>query len=194
MRGSLYDSYRQNCLRTISRLDHSLDKRPPVNAYIRVRTPSLHGNKPLTCSGQGNKNTVLSHLQKCSDHLLRTIQQREDIKTLADPLKVETPNLDKRVNAFLTRMRASYQTFASIFNDLEAASFTAAHKVKEALPLARKLTAQLVYFSKMVEERPLEFTVQRNALLAELSKMRKTWDVAMPTPSESERRSAVLAW
>lgn len=91
------------------------------------------------------------------------------IKIALNPDEVDlAPEVTARRAEFLSRVRAQYTTFASIFDRIEEGGFFARDKVPEANEPLQKLIAQLVSFANSIAAHPPEFTQRRSNLLLEI--------------------------
>lgn len=100
----------------------------------------------------------------------------------------EQKQLEERWNAFLSDLRLQYVTFAAIFDNVERASFTGRSTIEEAQPYIEKLTAQLAYFAKSIEDNPPQLIQHRGALLARLNTLQES---SIP---EAEKRQQIALW
>ncbi len=74
--------------------------------------------------------------------------------------------------AFIDELKNQYVKFASIYNDIERASFTGRELVPKGIQYIENLIAQIAYFAKSVDEHPPKLLNRRGALIAELEKLR----------------------
>lgn len=115
----------------------------------------------------------------------------EILPIVLDPYAIsdtEQKQLEARWNAFLSDLRLQYVTFAAIFDNVERASFTGRSTIEEAQPYIEKLTAQLAYFAKSIEDNPPQLIQHRGALLARLNTLQES---SIP---EAEKRQQIALW
>ena len=115
----------------------------------------------------------------------------ETLPIILDPYAIgaaEQQQLEERWSAFLGDLRLQYVTFASIFDNIERASFTGRDEIAEAQPYVEKLTAQLAYFAQSIADRPPQLVQHRGALLARLDAIQQGND------PESEKRKQIALW
>lgn len=115
----------------------------------------------------------------------------EILPIVLDPYAIsdtEQKQLEERWNAFLSDLRLQYVTFAAIFDKVEGASFTGRSTIEEAQPYIEKLTAQLAYFAKSIEDNPPQLIQHRGALLARLNTLQES---SIP---EAEKRQQIALW
>jgi hypothetical protein len=115
----------------------------------------------------------------------------EILPIVLDPYAIsdtEQKQLEARWNVFLSDLRLQYVTFAAIFDNVERASFTGRSTIEEAQPYIEKLTAQLAYFAKSIEDNPPQLIQHRGALLARLNTLQES---SIP---EAEKRQQIALW
>jgi hypothetical protein len=94
------------------------------------------------------------------------------LKTILDPLKLETRKSEAQWQAFLQKMRQQYTTFIATFATLDKGSFFAASDVKMAIPILDKLITQMTAFAKSIAENPAVFIRERSAIAEEMEFVR----------------------
>ncbi len=96
------------------------------------------------------------------------------LRTISDPLKLNTPKSDAQWQVFLQKMRQQYNTFAATFASLDKGSWFAGSAVKETIPILDKLVAQLTAFVASIKNNPAEFIRERAAIAEEMERVRDT--------------------
>ncbi|HWA49765.1 MAG TPA: hypothetical protein VG742_15945 [Dongiaceae bacterium] len=122
---------------------------------------------------------------------LNTDADDESLATILYPDRIsddEQAILEERWGEFLGDLRLQYVTFASIFDNVERASFTGRDEIARAQPYVEKLTAQLAYFAEAIAKAPPRLLQHRGALIAQLNTLRTS---DMP---ESDKRKQIALW
>jgi len=115
----------------------------------------------------------------------------DTLPIILDPYSLspeEYKALEEKWGAFLGDLRMQYLTFASIFENVERASFTGRSAIEEAKPHVERLTAQLAYFAQTIEDAPPRLIQHRNALLQRLN------EIQQGSAPEGDKRKQIALW
>ncbi|MBW4691159.1 MAG: hypothetical protein KME27_05265 [Lyngbya sp. HA4199-MV5] len=89
-----------------------------------------------------------------------------------DPYK---PPDDPQWNTFTADLRNQYETFAAIFDKLDAGSLVAVDEVRQSAEHAKTLTVQMALFADAVSKNPPVLYRYRNTIVVKLRKQRQTY-------------------
>ncbi|XGV94500.1 MAG: hypothetical protein ACAF41_17305 [Leptolyngbya sp. BL-A-14] len=89
-----------------------------------------------------------------------------------DPYK---PPDDPEWNTFTADLRNQYETFAAIFDKLDAGSLVAVDEVRQSAEHAKTLTVQMALFADAVSKNPPVLYRYRNTIVVKLRKQRQTY-------------------
>ena len=89
-----------------------------------------------------------------------------------DPYK---PPDDPEWNTFTADLRNQYETFAAIFDKLDAGNLVAVDEVRQSAEHAKTLTVQMALFADAVSKNPPVLYRYRNTIVVKLRKQRQTY-------------------
>lgn len=116
-----------------------------------------------------------------------TLIDSKIVDQAADPYSVQLSSQAIAArSAFFNGLNTQYQTFASMFDNLERGNFLAKDKVTQTKVHTARLTAQVAAFGIVVQENPPTLIQRRTALITKINKIRKD-----PNLNAEQKREAM---
>ncbi len=137
----------------------------PLTAMTR---PIARSSNPLPNPNTDRRATFVANMDA-----FRGTVSPSNIAILIDPDRVETTqDAGAEWAETLAELRAQYQSFVAIFDDVEAGSALGASAVTQSGPILKKLRTQLAALRRNLTTDPPEFLTRRSALIARLNAIR----------------------
>ncbi|MBW4471927.1 MAG: hypothetical protein KME45_16195 [Stenomitos rutilans HA7619-LM2] len=112
-----------------------------------------------------------------SDFVTGILNSKSDINASLIDLAIDPykPPDDPEWNTFTADLRNQYETFATIFDKLDAGSLVAVDEVRQSAEHAKTLTVQMALFADAVSKNPPVLYRYRNAIVVKLRKQRQAY-------------------